>query len=72
MAVILAACVLSFFLGGIGLNALKLFLHAPGEGGHTDYTVQVGALWSDLVKVLIGGLIGYVAGGGGPNDKKTP
>lgn len=68
VAVILALCVLVFFAGGIGLNGLKLFLIEDGTDIHNDYSVQIGALWSDLVKVLVGGLIGYVAANGGKKD----
>jgi len=52
VAILLAAAVLAFVAGGIA-EAL-IYNNQSGE-------IQVNA-WHDLIKVLIGGLIGYMAG----------
>lgn len=61
VALILALCVLSFFVGGISLALMRLWFGATTSS--TPAAVEIGTLWADMVKVLIGGLVGYIAGG---------
>lgn len=56
VAIILAASVLVFFVAG---TVLPVIFHTrPLE----VLSVEIATLWADVVKVLIGGLIGYAVG----------
>ena len=62
VAYILSGCVVVFFVGGV----IKAFVVRDNP---TQLDLEGGVLWADIVKVLIGGLIGYMAGSESPEDK---
>ena len=64
MALILALCVLVFFVTGSLLPVVEVMLE--DRVGYDPTDLEIGKLWADLVTVLIGGLVAYIAGG--PKD----
>lgn len=56
VAIILAMCVLVFFVAG---TVLPVVFQAST---HKPPNTELAALWADVIKVLIGGLIGYAVG----------
>ena len=59
VAVILAICVLIFYVTGTTAGVV-LRLVNPGHQIIND--VEIGKLWADITKTLIGGLLVYIAG----------
>lgn len=63
VAFMLGACVVLFFSAGVGVNLMRaLGYEVSGNANAFD-------IWADLVKTIIGGLIGYIAGQHQSNTK---
>jgi hypothetical protein len=59
VAIILALCVLIFYATGTVAGIVLRLVH-PGQD--IVSSVEIGALWTDITKTLIGGLLVYIAG----------
>lgn len=59
VAIILAICVLIFYVIGT-TTGIVLRLVYPSQEIAND--VEIGKLWADITKTLIGGLLVYIAG----------
>ena len=59
VAVILAICVLIFYIAGTTAGVILRLVNPDHE---IINDVEIGKLWADITKTLIGGLLVYIAG----------
>ena len=65
VAVILAVCVLIFYIAG---TTAGLILRLAYPDKDILHDVEIAGLWADITKTLIGGLLVYIAGKAMNND----